>query len=251
MGLDPARSDVVNATRADSRSRIVVVCEHARAFIPADLYGLGLSADARRSHVAWDPGALGVAQAMSDRLDAVLVSSTVSRLVYDCNRPPDAPDAMPAKSEAYEIPGNADLGAAERAARTERYYEPFRQALAHQIARRGDVVLITIHSFTPTYHGQKRDVEIGILHDADSRLADAMLDRSSPYDTRRNQPYGPENGVTHTLKEHALPGGHLNVMLEIRSDLIATPAQQARMAELLDGWLSAALESLGVSPCKV
>lgn len=120
---------VVEVTQASAGSAIVLVCEHASRFIPDYLNELGLSEDAQRSHAAWDPGALAVAEAMSDALGAVLVSSCVSRLVYDCNRPPDAPDAMPAQSEAYSIPGNANLSPLEKVDRVHRYYEPFCEAL--------------------------------------------------------------------------------------------------------------------------
>ncbi|MGV6849398.1 MAG: N-formylglutamate amidohydrolase [Marinibacterium sp.] len=249
MDTEPTRSDVVDVRNAQARSDIVLVCEHAGRFIPSDLNDLGLSEAARRSHVAWDPGALGVAAALSARLDAVLFASTVSRLVYDCNRPPHAPDAMPAQSEAYAIPGNANLTEKDRANRADRYYHPFRRRLAEQVANRSHPILVTIHSFTPVYHGRRRDVEIGILHDTDSRLADALLDRTGPHVIRRNEPYGPEDGVTHTLKEHALPGGHLNVMIEIRNDLIETEADQADMAALLARWITDALEKLGVRSC--
>ena len=32
-------------------------------------------------------------------------------------------------------------------------------------------ILVTVHSFTPAYQGKIRDVELGVVHDADPRLA--------------------------------------------------------------------------------
>ena len=110
----------VEVVRPDGRSPIVLVCEHASPYIPASFQDLGVSPAARVSHVAWDLGAMAVARAMSRILDATLVSSQVSRLVYDCNRPPDAPDRMPTHSEAYAVPGNRDLTEAEKRAREAR-----------------------------------------------------------------------------------------------------------------------------------
>lgn len=237
---DALMSDVVDVRNAQASSPVVIVCEHASAHIPPAFDDLGLPADALHSHVAWDPGALAVATRMAELLDAALVASTTSRLVYDCNRPPEAPGAMPARSEIFDVPGNANLSAADRAMRADTYYAPFRAALAAVLQARPAPVMVTVHSFTPVYHGQPREVEIGILHDSDTRLADAMLDlapRQNPHIVRRNDPYGPEDGVTHTLKEHALPYGHLNVMLEIRNDLIATEAQQSAMASTLAYWV--------------
>lgn len=224
----------------DGSSSVVLVCEHASNTIPAAYDGLGLSADDRESHAAWDPGAMAVAEMISHQMDAPLIASRVSRLVYDCNRPPDAPDAMPARSEVIDVPGNANLSPSEREARVEAIYRPFHAALGKLVERIAHPVIVTMHSFTPVYFGQRRPVEIGILHDSDTRLADAMLASAAAHldaNVQRNEPYGPDHGVTHTLKKHGITGGHLNVMLEVRNDLIETPIQQKAMADVISGWL--------------
>ncbi len=232
---------VVQLDNADGSSSIVLVCEHASAHIPAEFDHLGLPENVRQSHAVWDPGAMGVAQHLARRLDAALVAGAVSRLIYDCNRPPEAEDAMPARSEVIDVPGNMALSPEQRRERIKRYYEPFKRTLHEQIAKTQAPVVVTIHSFTPVFHGAFRSVEIGILHDVDARLADALIDTAPKYTSasvQRNQPYGPENGVTHTLKEHAIPGEHLNVMLEIRNDLIKTEADQREIADMIAVWLS-------------
>ncbi len=238
---------IVTVENADGQSRIVVVCEHASHFIPAAFHDLGLADGALHSHAAWDPGALAVARGLSTRLDATLIAAAVSRLVYDCNRPPHAPDAMPTQSEAIKIPGNEGLTPAQRQARVTRYYDPFRTRLSDTIAATPAPVIATIHSFTPLYHGSPRAVEIGILHDTDTRLADAMLHLAPAFtdaNVQRNAPYGPEHGVTHTLKEHAIAARHLNVMIEIRNDLIQTSEQQDAMANTVASWLAESLAKL-------
>ena len=247
LSLDDTLMDVRNAQAA---SPVVIVCEHASAHIPEEFQELGLDDAALQSHVAWDPGAMAVAERMAEKLDAVLIAAKTSRLVYDCNRPPDAPDAMPAQSEIFAVPGNKGLTALQKTARVATYYEPFRAGVAQIMARITDPILITVHSFTPIYHGAKRDVEIGILHDSDARLADALLaGETSRHIVRRNEPYGPSDGVTHTLKEHALPGGHLNVMLEIRNDLIASKEAQTEMADMLAAWITRALTQAKAAAC--
>lgn len=242
---------IVDVQNAHATSSVVFVCEHASAYIPPDLQDLGLPKDALDSHVVWDPGALGVAERLSKKFDAVLIAAKTSRLVYDCNRPPHAPDAMPARSEVVDVPGNRNLTEEQKAARAEKYYEPFRKEVAERLAAREAPILVTVHSFTPVFHGRHRDVAIGILHDEDARLADAMLaaSTSATLTVRRNEPYGPTDGVTHTLKEHALPHGHLNVMLEVRNDLIATEADQIAMADTLAGWLQTALATTKANAC--
>lgn len=240
----------VTVFNPNGQSRVVLVCEHASCFIPQAFGGLGLDDAAQQSHIAWDPGALEVARRLADHLDAKLVAANVSRLVYDCNRPPSAHDAMPARSEAIDVPGNAALTDAQRRNRTEKYYDPFRARLRDVIATTRDPVIVTVHSFTPVFLGKPRSVEIGILHDTDERLADAMAQMAATHtraNVKVNVPYGPQDGVTHTLKEHAIPARHLNVMLEIRNDLIADPAQQEHMGNCLAGWLTDALTALNVS----
>ena len=235
----------------DGVSPVIVVCEHASCFIPPELNSLGLDAETLNSHIAWDPGAFAVAEGISKRLDAVLVASQVSRLVYDCNRPPGADGAVPARSEIFDIPGNRNLGQAERDIRIAQVYEPFRASLASIIAAANSpAVIVTIHSFTPIYNGKAREVELGILHDTDSRLADAMLGNThwhTTLDVRRNEPYGPEDGVTHTLRENAVRAGLHNVMIEIRNDLITTPREHDAMAATLSGWIISGLRELGIA----
>ncbi|HHS82536.1 MAG TPA: hypothetical protein ENJ68_03355, partial [Devosia sp.] len=115
--LIAAGDSVCETINAAGRSAMVLACEHASNHVPQSLDGLGLSRDVLESHVAWDPGARDLAVALSERFDAPLVASKVSRLVYDCNRPPDVPSAVPERSEIYDIPGNSGLGAAEIEAR--------------------------------------------------------------------------------------------------------------------------------------
>lgn len=240
--------DVVNPQGA---GRVVLVCEHASNFVPVAYGDLGLDKAALTAHIAWDPGALAVALELVRLLDAPLVASRVSRLLYDCNRPPEASSAVPQESEVYRIPGNAGLSPEARGERAARFYFPFREALAGTIethaARAGPPAIVTVHSFTPVYRGVARKVEVGILHDEDTRLADAMLVAAAgarDIVVRRNEPYGPQDGVTHTLREHALPRGLANVMLEIRNDLIATEDDARAMARRIGAWLNAALDAM-------
>lgn len=242
---------VVETENGTATGPFLVVCEHASNAFPDPFGTLGLGDAARIAHVAWDPGALGVARHLAGALDAPLVGACVSRLVYDLNRPPSSSGAMAARSESFDIPGNRALGADERIRRTEAIYLPFHTALHAEIARRmaagNPPVIVTVHSFTPIWFGQPRAVEFGIIHDADPTLALAVLDAAksqTKLDCRLNEPYSAADGVTHTLRLHATPYGLRNVMLEIRNDLIADPASQAAMARRLAPVLTAALASI-------
>ena len=243
-------TEAVEILNPDGRGRVVLLCEHASNHIPAEYDALGLSSEAQVSHAAWDPGARALTVLLSEALDAPAVMSRVSRLVYDCNRPPEAPGAMPEKSELIEVPGNKDLSQAAREARTRAVYEPFCKAVSAVLdARNRDAVVVTIHSFTPVYFGQARAVEMGLLHDEDSRLVDAMLEQAHRLGHRRiarNDPYGPEDGVTHSLKRHALSRGLANVMVEIRNDLIKTQDDVATLADEVLTLLHPALDNMAL-----
>lgn len=237
----PNDGDTVEVLNPDGGGTFLLVCEHASSAIPAEFDGLGLSEDVQTSHAGWDIGALEVARHMSSILNAPLVSQLVSRLVYDCNRPPSVLSATPSRSEIYDIPGNKDLSEEDRLDRAERFYRPFNDTVSDQmdalVARGGGTpVLITVHSFTPTYYGKQRDVEVGILHDGDRRLAGIMLGALRAHTqlkVEENQPYGPEDGVTHTLSTHGVSRNVLNVMIEIRNDLIANAEGQQKIAQVL------------------
>lgn len=100
-GRDPNPVEIVNA---DSRSPVVLFCEHAGQAIPERLAGLGISRQDLDAHIGWDIGAEAVARHMAQILGAPLVIQRYSRLVIDCNRPPQAPDAMPEISDGVAVP---------------------------------------------------------------------------------------------------------------------------------------------------
>ena len=239
-----APTQVING---NGKSPIVLVCEHASCHIPLVLEGLGLSDKDRTAHIAWDIGAEPTARLISDQLDAPLIVQRYSRLVYDCNRPPENPSAWPEKSESTIIHGNVALSKEQKSDRVEQIYKPFHRAVSDFLDQRQqnelEPIFVTIHSFTAMYHGNFREVELGVLHDEDARLADVMLNLApDDYIARRNDPYGPEDGVVHTLNLHGGSRGIRNVMLEVRNDLIASDAGQAvwagQLTELLNKSLS-------------
>ncbi|MCC5969527.1 MAG: N-formylglutamate amidohydrolase [Pararhodobacter sp.] len=244
----------------DGPAGVVVICEHAANRLAADwpaLGGdLGLDSAARDAHIAWDIGALGLSRELALRLapacgGAVLVHAPLSRLVYDLNRAPDHPGAMPERSEVFDIPGNQNLTPAQRLARTRALYLPFHETLRAEIAalvaRGRRPALIAVHSFTPVFFGQTRDVEFGVIHDDDTALTDATLAAAgtSGLVTRLNEPYSAEGDVTHTIRLHATPLRLQNTMLEIRNDLIATPQGQADVAARIAPVLERALSAVG------
>ena len=235
----------------DAPGAILLVCEHASNLFPDPWGNLGLTEAQRKAHIAWDPGALALSRALAVRLDACLVHAPVSRLIYDLNRGPNRADSMAMRSEVHDIPGNFDLMPDDRLHRAQTLYLPFHNALHAEIVRRlalgRATVVVTIHSFTPIYNGRERSVEFGVIHDADDRLARAIVVAGrtlTALNCALNDPYSASDGVTHTLRLQATPYDLLNAMLEIRNDLIATPDQVSAMADQIALVLQSAIGSV-------
>jgi predicted N-formylglutamate amidohydrolase len=224
------------------RSPYVLVCEHASNRLPKALGALGLPAAQLQRHIAWDLGAEQLARRISRLTDAPLVLQHYSRLAYDCNRPPDSADAMPEVSETTDIPGNRNLSAADRLARIRDIYRPFHAAVADLLDRRAAEgvrsLVVTIHSFTPVYKGRRRALELGILHDRDTGLAERLMASLTDVDARFNEPYGPKDGVLHTLNLHAAPRGLGHAMIEVRNDFLADGRGQDAWADRLSASLA-------------
>ena len=233
------------------RGGVVLVCEHASNHVPPDYRGLELDPADLARHIAWDIGAFGLADRLSALLDAPLVSATHSRLLIDLNRDPAAPDSIVAHSEDTAIPGNVDLAPGERRHRQQWLYEPFHAALDVLLDERAALAwptaLVSIHSFTPTYLGRQRPWHAGLIFREDRRLSDrllAELGRDRELELGVNQPYGPGDGVYHTIGRHGERRGLPCAMLEVRNDQIAQAQGQARWAARLARDFGQALEGL-------
>src|ERR1700759_399051 len=95
------------------RSPFLLTCDHYGRLIPRALGDLGLPPSELLRHIAWDIGIAGVAERLSEALDAQLVAQRYSRLVIDCNRPLSAASSIPRLSEATTIPGNEAISREE------------------------------------------------------------------------------------------------------------------------------------------
>ena len=219
----------------------MLVCDHASNRIPSKYGNLGLSQIERVSHIAWDPGALAVSRALSEKLDAPLVQSTVSRLIIDCNRDLDAPDLIWTMSEATRIAANENVHLDERTFRINHYHRPYHASIETLLeARRHagmETILVCMHSFTPVYHGVPRPWPIGLIHGLDQRYTRALYDALKTDDPDLNvgwnEPYAALNGVTLTLEKHGDGRGLDATMIEIRHDEILEPAGVAMWSNRL------------------
>src|SRR5476651_1011026 len=90
-------------------SPFLLTCDHYGRLTPQRLGDLGLPASELARHIAWDIGIAGVAGALSTQLGEHLIAQRYSRLVIDCNRPPQAASSIPVISEATAIQANENL----------------------------------------------------------------------------------------------------------------------------------------------
>ena len=231
---------------ADRDGAWVITADHARNTVPDFVAGgdLGVAADDMARHIAFDPGAEGVARALGAQLNSPAIWSNFSRLVIDPNRGMDDPTLVMKLYDGTLIPANRHLTEDDFQRRLSRCYTPYHDALADLLAARNDPVICAVHSFTPQLRGRDpRPWHIGILTTSDRRLADPVLDllRADPdLCVGDNAPYKghlPKD----TVDRHAVAHGRLNVLIELRNDLIETPAQQQHWAARLAPVLAQAL----------
>src|ERR1700683_2422327 len=135
--------------RPEGSGRFVLFCDHASNYIPLELHDLGLPASELARHIAWDIGAAGITEALSDRFDSAAILCGVSRLVIDCNRHLDASDLIPEVSDGTMIPGNRNLDDLARELRIQHRFVPYHDAIEVVLAdreRRGlKSIALSIH----------------------------------------------------------------------------------------------------------
>lgn len=158
--------------------------------------------------------------------------ATVSRLVIDINRDVGDPTAFLYDTGEGFVRFNAGLNAAERARRIATYFDPFHDAIRASIRRARPRWVVSVHSFTPEYRGQKRSVEAGVLFDRYDDVALAWVDalRAQGFNAEPNEPYSGKVGLIYSPARHGVENDIPYLELEIRQDLIATPAAAHRVA---------------------
>jgi predicted N-formylglutamate amidohydrolase len=236
----------------DRPGRWLITVDHATNCVPAEINNgnLGLAAEDMERHIAYDIGAKGVALRLGELLDSTVVCSNFSRLVIDPNRGEIDPTLVMRLYDGTIIPANAEVDDAEEERRLNTYYRPYNEALLRLAARREDVVMVAMHSFSPKLNGRSpRPWEIGILHAAhDSRALGphviTRLAQEGDLTVGDNEPYAghlPGDAVDRVGLQH----DRLNTLIEVRQDLIRSEAGQIEWAERLAPVLTDALAASG------
>lgn len=220
----------------DLASGLLLIADHASNHVPPDI-DLGIDEAMLAEHVAIDIGVDPLGRALCAALSAPGILGGVSRLVADLNREEDRPTLVPTSSDGREIPGNALLDDAGRAARIERFWRPYHKRIADLIAANRPRLLIALHSFTPQLREephQQRPWQVGVLYNRDQRAARIALRLLEAADivTGDNLPYSGKL-LNATMDMHGEANGIAYLSLEVRQDLIDHEAGVRHWAELL------------------
>ncbi len=233
---------------------MLLLGDHAGRAIPRRLGNLGLGPADLARHIAWDIGVAGLGRDLATRLDAAFIRQRYSRLVIDCNRAPGSGESIPRQSDGSTIPGNQDLGREAGRARRREIFEPYHARIAAALDDRSaggrPTVLVSLHSFTPSFGALDRPWWFGVLHRSDSAFSRAVLAGLRARwggAVGDNQPYAMD-GVDHTVPFHADPRGLDYLELEVRQDLIADPGKWTAVAPLLADVLREALRACPPTP---
>ncbi|MBW2378680.1 MAG: N-formylglutamate amidohydrolase [Deltaproteobacteria bacterium] len=210
--------EAVKEIEGDFGSRLVFTCEHASAALPEPWIWPDEDRWLVDTHWASDIGAAAFTRRVADLMNAPAVLSRFSRLLIDPNRPPN--------SETL-FRENADG-------------RPYHAAVSAMVGRsRGDTVF-SIHTFTDSYEGEARALEIGVLFDHDDEPAYQLVRhlQEAGFHVAPNEPWSGKDGLAHSPVRHAQEFGRCALEIEARQDLIVDESFAARLAEALASFFS-------------
>lgn len=211
---------------------IVLVADHASNAVPADI-NLGIPAHLLNEHIAIDIGTEAIAELLARDHATPAHIAAVSRLVCDLNREETAPGLVPEASDGHPIPGNVG---ADREARLNRFHRPYHTALADWLTASEPKLILSLHSFTPRLETSDaaRPWEVGVLYNEDDRAARLAIPllQAEGLNVGDNLPYSGRD-LNYTMNRHAEAKGRAYLGIELRQDLVATPAEQTRYAAIL------------------
>ena len=115
------------------------------------------------------------------------------------------------------------------------YWRAYHDAVGAMLERNAAPYVLAIHSFTPLYEGEPRQLELGILFDRAEeegrRLAEDLA--GLRIETRLNEPYSGKLGLIYSAERHAQAHGRIALEIELRQDHAVDPRMRAGLVEAL------------------
>ncbi len=223
---------------------LLLTCEHGGNDVPPEFAHLFVDANAvLASHRGWDPGALQLAEFLSEQFDCPLLSATVTRLLIELNRSLHHPRLFSEFSRTLPRETRQDV--------ISRFYTPHiqrvRSTIQSLLRSNRQVLHVGVHTFTPVFNGESRNCDIGLLYDSRRQCErefclawqHALSAADSTLRIRRNYPYrGSSDGLTTSLRREFKADRYLGVELEVANDLATGqrsgwPVLRQRLAETL------------------
>jgi len=216
---------------------VLLTCEHASNRLPPGLSWPDDDRHLAEQHWAWDPGTADLTRELAAELGAPAVLGEWSRLYLDLNRPTNSPTLCRDVADGRPIVLNRELSPKERDRRIRQVWLPYHAAVAEHAAHPDIRLILSVHSFTPNYEGQIREVQVGVLFDHDVELAEkwfaSFRDSAPMFDIRRNEPWSGANGLMYSAQSHASDHGRFAIELEFRQDLITKPAVREQFRQMI------------------
>ncbi|MEK9763490.1 MAG: N-formylglutamate amidohydrolase [Deltaproteobacteria bacterium] len=215
---------VVGCFTSTTRPEILIVCDHAGVAIPKKLGRLGLPDDLNLAdqHIAVDIGAKQLALKVAKILGANLLWQNYSRLVVDCNRPPESSQSICSESDGIPIPGNHEISKDEIRERIEEIFLPYDNQCFQAVSNDDLKLIISMHSFTPTMQGFERPWNISFLFNKGEVYAKKMASFISACEPDLNigfnEPYQVDKLSDWFVIKYAEPKMIPQVLIEVRND---------------------------------
>lgn len=215
---------------------LILTCEHGGNAIPPRYREIFQGQEeVLGSHKGWDIGALPLAKLLSKSLDVPLYYATTSRLLVELNRSLHHPNLF----SSFTRP----LSSSEKNYILEHYYNPYRAkvetSIRKGILQQGQVLHISVHSFTPVFENTIRNADIGLLYDPATREKafckawKEQITAVSRMKARFNYPYkGTADGFTTYLRKR-FPQGYRGIELEINQQLLFENASIKSVGQVL------------------
>lgn len=204
-----------------ARPSLILTCEHGGNEVPQPYRSLFEPyTELLNSHRGYDPGAAELAEYFSSQLHRSLVMARTTRLLVELNRS--------LRNRNHFSVVTRDLSPEARREIITHYYHPYREEverlLRREIASKGKVVHLSVHSFTPVLEGTVRHADVGLLYDP-SRPAErtfarewksAIANLRPDLKVRFNYPYlGTADGFTTYLRKRHPDDCYSGIELEV------------------------------------
>jgi len=219
--------------------KLIISCEHAGNEVPGEYHHLFKGGwETLQTHRGVDIGALKLTNTIADTMKQEPYLHTVTRLLVDLNRSVQSPTLFSEFTRKQPLNVREDI--------FENYYRPHREKVekrVQQIVDQGHQALhVGVHTFTPVWEGEERDVDVGFLYDPTrdgeqqfcQHWRRQLSAKHKGLRLRMNQPYrGTMDGFTTYLRRNYSAKDYLGMEIEV-SQRFASTVPDSEWHELQD-----------------